>query len=295
MRLIGFPDGSPVAALRMQGIQQIIQMTNSKLACQLVGFILFQRLDYHEGKRRANRAAKSSALRVIGRFVGSQCREGIFGSEGLRVSHVPDESLDSSFIGYGTEHWPEGCNGFNHDLVMLTVDIVVYPGAFIPHQVINPGFQREVQAFIAERNLLVIQDLTELRHIIGIQCLLGVEVHIVLGSITRAVDHLGCGLRHLVQPVRLLKGRLEPLIILFQDRHYLAHTLLVADLVEEVELGPCKQRRINCLRVLIGEYRCAVGQAVIRPYGAVFLLFFVEGIELGGSRIGTIAVYEEKG
>ena len=259
------------------------------------GAVFLQPLDDHEAERRVDRAAEAHAGLLEGGLARCQGREGMFRAEGLGVLEMGEDLLGLRLVGKLREEGPEGGDGLGLHLVFVLVEVVVDAFLFVPHEVVDAGLQGKVLALVFKADLFVVQDVPELRHVQGVDRLLGVEIHGIAGAFSRAVVHLRGREGDLVEAVLPLEGILQPGEVLLEDRHNFLDPLLVADLVVHVVLGPGEERRIHARGVLFRVIRLAGFDEVIASNRAVFFLTFVEVVQLRGGGEISVRIDQEEG
>ena len=269
-------------------------MADGAFARELVLAVLLQALDHHEGERRVDRTPEPGPSLGELFLVCRERRERVLGAERLLVRQVRDQLLRALLVRQLGQERPEPRDRLHPHRLLLPVEVVVEAVPVVPHEVVDPGLQREVVSFVPETHFLVVQDVAELGHVQRVDRLLCVEIDQVVGVLPGRVPHHRGADRHRVEPGLVAEGGLEPLVVLLQGRHDVPDPLLVPDLVVDVVLGPREQRRLDRFGVVLGEHGLAVLHRVLSADGAVRLLLPVEVVQLRGRGVDPVAVHQEE-
>ena len=166
---------------------------------------------------------------------------------------------------------------------------------WVPHQVVDPGLEREVEPLVPEAQLLVVQDVADVGEVQRVEGNHRVEVDGIDRLLPGDVSGEACGDGNGEQSVLLLERGLEPVEVVLQHRDDVLEALLVADLVVEDILDIGQERDGHTFRVVGCDDGASVLDAVVGPDGSALLLSGVEEVKHVERRICLVAVVQEQG
>src|SRR5574344_1221072 len=111
------------------------------------------------------------------------------GAKCLWIAQVCDELVRLVCIWNFCKKRPESRDCLLRKALLGLVEVVVESCVAVPHQTVYACLEAEVCFFILEAQVLVVENVAECRHMRCVDCDGAVEVHRIICSLARRVEH----------------------------------------------------------------------------------------------------------